>query len=115
MTLAITHPSFDPDAISLVLSLEPSRKTNSGQQKTTPAGSPLEGTYQFSSSGHQFDVSGYSELTECVAGILDRLYPHKAYFLKVVEDGGTVELFCGVFCGRQLGRVFSTHPATAFF
>ena len=106
VTLAMTHPSIDPGAISRALTLEPSRQSKVGQRRATPTGSPLEGTYQFSSWGHQFDVRGASDLAESIARILDQLDPHKPYLLKMVQDGGSVELFCGVFADGNWDECF---------
>lgn len=97
VSLNITHPSVDPDTISRELSLEATRQKKAGERRTTPSGSSLAGTYPFSSWGHEFGTERASELTDCLVAVLDRLEPHRSYFQDLVRDGGSIELFCGVF------------------
>jgi len=97
VTLAIRHPNIDPSDISRALSLPPTRQTRAGQQRVTPTGELLKGTYQFSSWGHAFDARAVTDLSEFLPCLLDRLTPHGTYFLELIRDGGNVELFCGVF------------------
>jgi hypothetical protein len=56
VTLAIRHPSIDPNDISRAPALAPSRQAKAGQQRVAPTGELLNGTYQFSSWGHVFDT-----------------------------------------------------------
>src|SRR5213075_663764 len=106
VTLAISHPSIDPSDISRALSLAPSRQTRAGQQRVTPTGKLLNGTYLFSSWGHDFDTRAVNDLSEFLPGLLDRLTPHATYFLELVRDGGNVELFCGVFADGNWDESF---------
>jgi len=43
ISLRVTHPSIDPDAITQELGIEPSRKWKVGEKRTTPTGTLLEG------------------------------------------------------------------------
>ena len=97
VSLGITHPTLDPKDISRALSLSPSQQRKLGQRRVTPKGTLLEGTYQFSSWSHAFDTSGVTELTEFLFSISERLKPHASYFSDLVREGGSVELFCGIF------------------
>ena len=106
MTLAIRHPSIDPNDISRALSLSPSRQTRVGQQRVTPTGELLKGTYQFSSWGHAFDTSTVTDLTDLLPSVIDRLTPHATYFWDLVREGGSVELFCGVFAAGNWDESF---------
>ena len=106
MTLAITHPSIDPGEISRQLSLSPSRQTRAGQNRVTPAGERLDGTYRFSSWGHALDMSEVTDLTEFLPSLIERLAPHAAFFQNLVREGGSVELFCGVFADGNWDESF---------
>jgi hypothetical protein len=97
VSLSITHPSMDPGAISSALALMPSQQTKVGSSRVTPGGVSLKGTYLFSSWGHRFDVRDASDLSECLVPIVERLEAHRLFFQGVVRDGGTIELFCGIF------------------
>lgn len=97
VSLSIEHPTTDHEDISRALSLSPSRQSKAGQLKATPTGTPLQGAYQFSSWGHEFDTSGVTDLSKFLPSVIEQLTPHNLYLLGLVSEGGRVELFCGIF------------------
>jgi hypothetical protein len=103
--LLVTHPNFDPAEISTALELTPKRATRAGAPRTTPKGEPLAGVYEFSCWTHQFDVKEASELEVVLEGLVQRLQRHQEFFHRVVRDGGSVELFCGVFAAGNWDEV----------
>jgi len=105
VSLDITHPSIDPEDISRELSLSPLRQTKVGEQRSTPGGGPLMGTYQFSFWCHAFETSGVSDLGTFLASLSQRLVPHGSFFVGLVREGGSVELFCGVFADGNWDEV----------
>jgi len=107
VSLSITHPCIDPAEISAVLELTPERTTRSGAPRTTPKGELLAGAYQFSCWTHQFDVKEASELGPVLEDLVQRLQRHQQFFCRVVQDGGSVELFCGVFAAGNWDEVLS--------
>ena len=106
VSLGIRHPTIDPGDISRALSLSPSRQSKVGDQRVTPTGTRLEGTYQFSSWGHEFDSSGVADLTEFLPSVIDRLAPHTSYLAALDREGGSVELFCGIFADGNWDESF---------
>ena len=106
VSLSIRHPTIDPGDISRALSLFPSRQSKVGDQRVTPTGTRLEGTYQFSSWGHEFDASGVADLTEFLPSLIERLKPHASYFSALGCEGGSVELFCGIFADGNWDESF---------
>jgi hypothetical protein len=107
VSLSVTHPDIDPAEISAALDLVPERATRSGAPRTTPKGGPLKGTYEFSCWTHQFDIEGASELGVVLESLLERLQRHQQFFHRVVLEGGSVELFCGVFAAGNWDEILS--------
>ena len=107
ISLSVTHPDMDPVEISKALDLAPVRATRAGAPRTTPKGTPLPGMYDFSCWTHQFDVEGASELGVVLESLVERLQGHRQFFHRVVQDGGTVELFCGVFAAGNWDEILS--------
>lgn len=98
---------MDPAEISTTLDLAAVRATRAGAPRTTPKGTALPGTYDFSCWTHQFDVEGASELGVVLEGLVKRLQRHRQFFYRVVQDGGTVELFYGVFAADNWDEILS--------
>ena len=107
VSLSVIHPDMDPAEISTALDLAPVRATCAGAPRTTPKGTPLPGTYDFSCWRHEFNVEGSSELGVVLESLVERLQRHRQFFHRVVQDGGTVGLFCGVFAAGNWDEILS--------
>jgi hypothetical protein len=107
VSMSVTHPNIDPAEVSAALDLAPQRATRAGAPRTTPKGAPLKGTYEFSCWTHRFDVEGASELGVVLDSLVERLQRHEQFFHRVVKEGGSVELFCGVFAAGNWDEVLS--------
>jgi hypothetical protein len=107
VSLSVTHPDMDPAAISTALDLAPSRATRAGAPRTTPAGTPLSGTYDYSCWTHQFDVEGAAEWGAVLEDLVQGLQRQRQFFRRVVQDNGSVELFCGVFATGNWDEILS--------
>ncbi|MCI0744489.1 MAG: DUF4279 domain-containing protein [Verrucomicrobia subdivision 3 bacterium] len=107
VSLSVTHPDIDPTQISTALALAADRATRAGSSRTTPKGEPLAGAYEFSSWTHQFDAEGASELGVVLEGLVERLQRHQQFFHRLVREGGSVELFCGVFAAGNWDEILS--------
>ena len=107
IALIVTHPNIDPAEISSAIGLIPVRRTRGGAPRTTPTGQPLAGEYQFSCWRHEFDVQPADELSRVLENLVDELQCHRPFFHRVVQQGGTVELFCGVFADGNWDEVLS--------
>jgi hypothetical protein len=106
VSLDIKHPTIDPASISRTLSLSPYRQSQVGEQKVTPSGTPLRGNYLFSSWGYEFDANAIADLTAFLPSIIEQLKPHASYFETLVREGGSVELFCGIFADGNWDESF---------
>jgi len=109
VSLSVKHPDIDPAEVSAALDLAPERTTRAGARGTTPKDDPLKETYGFSCWTHQFGVEGASELGVVLESLVKRLQRHQQFFHRVVQEGGSVELFCGVFAAGNWERDSVTH------
>ena len=107
VSLSVKHPDIDPADVSAALDLAPERTTRTGAPRTTPKGDPLTGTYEFSCWTHQFDIEGASELGVVLESLVKRLQRHQGFFHRVVQQGGSIELFCGVFAAGNWDEILS--------
>jgi hypothetical protein len=91
VSLCITHPEIDPAEITRTVQLTPERETRAGAPRTTPAGRPLTGRYDFSHWMHQFDVQGATELGKVLQDLVQRL--------DLKQASGDWERTGAAFCG----------------
>ena len=97
VSLHVEHPSMDPVGISHALGLLPRRVVQAGAPRATLQGAPRSGVYPATHWSHDFQVEAATDLGPLLRNLLGSLAAHRAFFRRIVEDGGTVELFCGVF------------------
>ena len=98
LALSITHPEIDPAEITRTLGLKPTGRTHrAGTPRTTPDGTPREGVWPDSYWSRRFDVRGAPELGLELEKLVGRLEEHRPFFRRLVEEGGELEFFCGVF------------------
>jgi hypothetical protein len=107
VSLSVTHPNIDPKEISKSLELAPKNMTRAGAPRTTPTGTPLEGSYEFSCWTHELDVEGARELGVVLEELIERLRRHREFFHCIVREGGSVELFCGIFAAGNWDEILS--------
>lgn len=87
--LFIVHPSMDPEQISVALGLDAKIAHRVGDQRKTPKGTPLSGTYQDTRWRHsrchetpdQWFAGKIAELIDCIE-------PHKAFLKELRSTGG---------------------------
>lgn len=107
VTMSVKHPDMDPAEVSKTLEMTPRRATQAGAPRTTTEGDRLTGVYAFSCWAHEFDVEGASELGTVLEGLVARLRRHGEFFQRIAREGGSVELFCGVFAAGNWDEVLS--------
>ena len=97
VSLHVRHPNIDPEVVTNVLGLIPDRSTLAGTLRQRAAdGVPTGGTYERSWWYHRFDLLGARDLHPVLAEVVGRLEEHWLFFHRIVNEEGTVELFCGV-------------------
>jgi hypothetical protein len=87
--LFIVHPTLDPAEITAALGLDAEFAHRVGEQRKTPKGTPLEGTYRDTRWRHsrrhetpdQWFVDKIAELIDCIE-------PHKAFLKELRSTGG---------------------------
>ncbi len=88
--LFIVHPTLDPAEISAALGLDAKFSHRVGEQRKTPRGKPLKGTYQDTrwkhSRRHETPDQWFADK---VAELLGRIEPHREFLKKLRATGGT--------------------------
>ncbi len=107
VSLSIIHPDMDPSEISTTMGLTPENVTRAGMPRTGRQGQPLPGTYNFSCWTHSFDCEGEPALGEVLEPLVERLQTHREFFHRIGREGGSVELFCGVFAAGNWDEILS--------
>jgi hypothetical protein len=90
--LMIQHPNIDPAKITETLGLRPNVSGIAGSRRMTPAGKTLPSTHKLSEWSHWFRVERSRRFFIDVVRVIDRLEPHRDFLLKIVGDGGTIDL-----------------------
>jgi hypothetical protein len=108
IALFIVHPTIDPSEITSQLGLAPVRTHRMGDQRTTPKGTMLEGTYSDTrwrnSVRYQSDEQYFAEKID---RLLDHIAPHKAFLNHLSDTGGTLEIIVQFLDGQYYGDTIS--------
>lgn len=102
--LFIVHPTMHPAEMSATLGLEAQFAHRVGDQRKTPKGTPLSGTYQDTRWRHsrrhetpdQWFVVKIAELIDCIE-------PHKAFLKELRSTGGRACLILQLFADGYFG------------
>jgi len=106
VSLHVSHPDIDPALISQALALQAThRPTRKGEAKTTPKGTPREGHWEFSHWSHSFEIVQDGELVAFLRHLAERLEPHREFLQRIVEDGGAIECFVGIFTDTNCDQI----------
>ena len=108
VSLRLKHPAMSPDAISRQLRRRPSRAWKAGDTRRTPTGTALPGTYRetywYRKLTPKANLSSKGKGLESYLNQLkSRLSPHARFFRRVRSDGGSAELFIGIFGRKNYG------------
>lgn len=98
VSLHILHPSIDPAAISSALRLTPSRATRAGPPRRPP--------YDKAWWSYQFECAEVRDLAPFIETTVSSLKAHREFLRSVVDTGGSVELFCGIFLTANWDEMF---------
>jgi len=108
VSLRISHPAINPDAITKKLGLQPFRKWMAGERRSTPRGNTLKGinkeTYWVAELHREkYLLSRKMVLEDFLAEQLVRFQKMGKYFGHIRKTGGQVEFFVGLFCDKNMG------------
>lgn len=104
----VKHPSIDPSVVTDALRIQPQHSWKAGASRRTPKGEPLDGTYRESYwTGRIVESERMSSaevpLAEALSRSVARLQRAKGFLSKLSDEGGTIELFVGIFGAGNLG------------
>jgi hypothetical protein len=102
----IWHPNIATDMITRALGISPSRSCEAGKPRSTPKGTPLEGTYRESYwSADPFDHGERSStddlIEDALTEVLQLLEPNKDFLLKLRSEGARILVQISSFSGRN--------------
>ena len=90
-----------------MLALEPKYAWKAGDPRQTPKGTRLEGIYRESYWASDLipseQPSEGTSLEEYLDDLAKQLTPSRDFFARVRSEGGRVELFIGMYGGRNFG------------
>jgi hypothetical protein len=107
VSLWIEHPNYDPDSISAELSLKPQVVHRAGDRRQTPKGRPLSGNYDRTYWNTEIDLSDGIDISESLAPIVRGLQPHQQFLKQLIDGGGVIQLFVGLFATGLCDYVLS--------
>ena len=111
VSLRISHPTINPDTITMKLGIQPFREWMAGEPRLTPKGQKLKGinreTYWVAELHREKSLlSRKVELEDFLAEQLTRFKKMERYFRHIRRTGGRVEFFVGLFCEKNMGAEF---------
>jgi hypothetical protein len=110
-SLRLRHPRLTADEITAAVAMAPKRSWTIGEPRSTPKGTPLEGihtsTYWTSRLAQEEGIRG-AEFVHALGAALGSIEEHSAFFHSAVAEGGSANLFIGLFGSGNFG--FSLPP-----
>lgn len=105
VSLQVRHPNADPKSIIAGLGLSPSRFWNAGDQRVTPTGTQLTGTYPESYCVFYLGDGDDGELAEFLRVTLRSLEHAAAFISELRRTGGTLNFHVSWSTGDR-GEIF---------
>lgn len=97
ITLRVFHPAGCYEDMETSLRMSANIGHTAGTSRKTPTGDPLSGVYKQTAASFNLVEKTPGYLVDGIGGVLSLLHPHRDYFFKVVQEGGRVALYVGVF------------------
>lgn len=107
IVLLIQHPSIDPSMITSQLGLNPYRSWRQGDQRATPKGKILSGTYPDTSWSYCSDICRERLFFSHLKKLLEDLEKHQQFFEQIVAEGGQIYLNVHLAGDENIGDVMS--------
>lgn len=93
LELFVVHPTLDPADITAALGLEPRVEHRVGEQRKTPKGTPLPGTYRDTRWRHSVRHSVERQwFADRFTDLVNRLVARKAFLAELRSTGGTASV-----------------------
>jgi hypothetical protein len=118
ISLRANHPTKALSFMTELLGLAPGRQWTSGDPRSAPDGTPLDGVYTESYwtarlLGGVIKDSTEQSLDEALQSILETLSPHSAFLRDFQQAGGSFYLFIGIFGPKNFGLELSSELMSA--
>lgn len=113
LSLRIRHRSRSAADICAEIGLSPEFSWSAGDPRKTPKGTPLDGfrkeTYCSFSIAH-LEESGLEniDLENCIHQLNRKMSNHRKFLDDIVDTGGSIEYFVGIFHDRNIGITMSS-------
>jgi len=113
VSLRITHPSIDPNEITLALGRKPVGQWRAGELRISPKGTILGGIRKESfwrcHPHEEHRLSSQAQYLEDYLKLLtDELEQFEDFLSSITSTGGRIEYFVGLFSENNIGNVFSS-------
>ena len=105
ISLRLRHARDDVGALLEQWGMDVRRSWIAGTPRTTPRGSPLNGTWPDSYAYTRLDIGGPDTLTRCLRQVIDQLQPLSQELNAFVDMGGRAELFVGWHFEQNSGDI----------
>ena len=107
ISLRVKHPSRELSYLESLLELKTKGTWVVGEQRQTPKGNILEGTYPesywYSALTNENESSENISIETSLEEWTNKLSTHRAEFNRITNEGGTIEYFVWVYCDKNLG------------
>ncbi len=111
-SLIVLDRQLDPDVITQALRLAPRRCHRRGDARQTPAGTPLTGVYESGCWSVDLETRDGEDVSEFLSRLTEQLKPAKDFLRSIVDGGGEIECFVGLFATRLCDQVFPAELLT---
>lgn len=89
--------------------MEPKWQHKKGEQRMTPKGTLLDGTYDLNYCSFSLNAYEGEELHEMLDRIAENLLSHEAFFSQIQNEGGRAEFFVGWYSTGNTGDVLNNN------
>jgi hypothetical protein len=108
-SLHICQAQLDPDLVSQALGMQAICAHRAGDTRQTPTGHQLFGVYDRGYWSVDLETRNGEDIAEFLSRVTADLAPSEAFMQSVVNEGGRIECFIGVFANRLCDQIL---PAT---
>jgi hypothetical protein len=106
VSLRLRHPTMNPEHICAELRLKAKHKWKVGDNRKTPKGQSLKGTYETTYCLFDLQHSKKIGLADFLRKYNLKLYRHKEFLNSIRSTGGSLEYFVGWYSDQDSGEIF---------
>jgi hypothetical protein len=104
-SLHIEHPQLNPDLVSDALQITPIKSHRAGDPRSTPAGQPSRGVYDSGYWTVDLEARDGEDVAQFLWRTVNELGPAERFLRRIVDTGGRIECFMGLFATRLCDQV----------